>query len=206
MPTARGASSAVAGPDGLIYALGGWTSDPCDGFPVSLKTVEAYNPTSNTWATVPSMRTPRAAFGAVVTGGVLYAIGGEEDGPSKPENGGCESGTVSVLSSVEAYSFSTHSWKTVAPLPQATRVEGAVVGADGRIYAIGDGASRPVLFIYDVWANAWTIGPTPPLAKPTRFGSSWGPVVAFGPSNSVLLIENAVGNGNLSASAYSLPT
>src|SRR5207248_1014180 len=54
MPTARGQLGSAAGPDGLIYAVGGVEAETC-GDPLNTTTVEAYNPIGNAWSAVPSM-------------------------------------------------------------------------------------------------------------------------------------------------------
>ena len=81
MPTPRYSPAARRGADGQIYVLGGAQLDPIyhdewDG----ITTVEAYNPTSNTWATKPSMPDYGAYWLGAVLGdsGALYAIGGTD--------------------------------------------------------------------------------------------------------------------------------
>jgi N-acetylneuraminic acid mutarotase len=69
MPTARWElASGVVG--GKLYALGGFTSTRVTDI------VEAYDPSTNTWATKASMPHPRFAFGVSVAGGALYAVDG----------------------------------------------------------------------------------------------------------------------------------
>jgi N-acetylneuraminic acid mutarotase/serine/threonine protein kinase len=89
MPTARNALAAVTGPDGRIYAIGGHVAGGIGGI---INTVEAYNPSTNTWTPVANMPTVRGQL-AATTGrdGCIYVIGG---------------GNVSFLNTVEALSFS----------------------------------------------------------------------------------------------------
>ncbi|HEX6489245.1 MAG TPA: kelch repeat-containing protein [Candidatus Dormibacteraeota bacterium] len=119
MSTARSAFATAAGPDGRIYALGGF------GFSngTILNSVEVYSPKSNTWASAASMPTARYGL-AAATGqdGRIYAIGG---------NNGTD------LSTVEAYTPTTNNWTTLAPMPTARRILAATTGPDGRIYAMG---------------------------------------------------------------------
>jgi hypothetical protein len=44
--------------------------------------VEAYDPTTNTWATKTDMPTKRFSFAASAAGGLLYAVGGRIDATS----------------------------------------------------------------------------------------------------------------------------
>jgi hypothetical protein len=69
MPTARN-YLAVGVVNGTLYAVGGY-----DGT-AYLDTVEAYNPSTDTWTSVASMPTARELLGAVVVNGILYAVGG----------------------------------------------------------------------------------------------------------------------------------
>jgi Kelch motif protein len=58
---------------GKLFVAGG-TND-IDDYDV----VEAYNPTSNTWAAKAHMPTKRFSFAASAAGGFLYAVGGRID-------------------------------------------------------------------------------------------------------------------------------
>src|SRR5216117_1179192 len=90
MPAPRRFLDAVLGRGGIIYALGGTVGSV--GFPGTqeLATVEAYDPSADTWTAVAGLSTPRGALAAAVgRAGTIFAIGGF-DGSS-------------VLSSVEAF-------------------------------------------------------------------------------------------------------
>ena len=73
MPTPRRWLAATAGADGRIYALGGFQNSGL------LATVEAYTPSTDTWATLASMSTSRE-WPAAATGadGRIYAVGGTD--------------------------------------------------------------------------------------------------------------------------------
>jgi N-acetylneuraminic acid mutarotase len=72
MPTARiGLAAGVI--NGRLYAVGGC----CDYNFNVLNTVEAYNPSTNAWATKASMPTAREDLAAGVVKGRLYAVGGD---------------------------------------------------------------------------------------------------------------------------------
>ena len=94
MPTAREALAAcVVG--GRLYAVGGWNND-------KLKTVEAYDHTSNTWTKNAPMPTAREGLAVGVVNGILYAVGGYK---------------VGGLNTVEAYNPATNTWSAKAPMP-----------------------------------------------------------------------------------------
>ena len=180
MPTPRGMLAAATGPDGRIYALGGLANDGNLG--TSTAIVEAYVPSLNSWTTAPSMQQARTNFAAVIgPDHRLYAIGGEYVN----FNTGC----CQLLASVEAFSFTTHTWTYVAPLPTAAMIAGAVVGADGRIYAVGQeigyGANGPQgLWAYDVKTNSWTTLTAPPVAGVATGVGTNKSIVVVGPETS----------------------
>jgi N-acetylneuraminic acid mutarotase len=78
MPTARG-GLAVGVNDGILYAVGGQLPDIVVGSPVP-KTLEAYNPAMNSWTTLDPMPTGRTLLAADVVNGILYAVGGDDQG------------------------------------------------------------------------------------------------------------------------------
>ena len=114
MPTPRRnlSTSAVAG---TIYAIGGIRR----GF--ALRTVEAYDPKTNTWTKRADMPTPRHGLSTSVVDGKIYAISGF-DGTN--------------MATVEQYDASSDTWTTKADLPTLrSHLATQVVG--GKIYAIG---------------------------------------------------------------------
>jgi N-acetylneuraminic acid mutarotase len=143
MPIARYEFAAVTGPDGRIYAIGG-----LDSSGAALNSLEAYNPATNTWATLASMPTSRSGLAAAVgPDGRIYAIGGFN----------VSSGS---LNTVEAYNPATNTWATLASMPTSRSGLAAAVGPDGRIYAIGgfnvSSGDLNTVEAYDVGGNAWT--------------------------------------------------
>ncbi|MBI3965546.1 MAG: galactose oxidase [Chloroflexi bacterium] len=72
MPTARQNLGVVAGPNGRIYALGGF-NDAEGGI---LRVVEEYDRLSNTWRRQTSMPTARLGLAVAFSGGRMYAVGG----------------------------------------------------------------------------------------------------------------------------------
>jgi streptogramin lyase/N-acetylneuraminic acid mutarotase len=138
MPTPREWLAAVAGPDGRIYAIGGYNRN---GY---LGTVEVYDPVKNSWSTAAPMPTPREALAAVAgPDGRIYAIGGANS------NG--------VLGTVEAYDPVTNRWSTVTSMPTPRLGVAAVAGPDGRIYAIGgyNNGTLTTVEAYDPRSNTW---------------------------------------------------
>jgi len=148
MPTAR-QSLSTSVVDGTIYAIGGVAGggDPFNLIQV-FSTVEAYDPSTDTWTKKTDMPTPRFIFSTSVVDGIIYAIGGAEDT------------TYAGLSTVEAYDPSTDTWtkKTDIPTPRWA-VSTAVV--NGIIYAIGGApdigsTGLPTVEAYNPATDTWT--------------------------------------------------
>jgi N-acetylneuraminic acid mutarotase len=87
MPTRRSHLGTAAGPDGLIYAIGGRPDDLTEE-PRS-RAAEVYDPIGNVWTAIDRLRRGRSDFGAAAgIDGRIYAIGGDFDrdmGPSTVE-------------------------------------------------------------------------------------------------------------------------
>jgi N-acetylneuraminic acid mutarotase len=103
---------------GILYAVGGGCCNPGENG-IILSTVEAYNPTTNSWTTKTPMLIPRMKFAVGVVNGTLYAIGGA--GP---------------VSKVEAYNPNTNAWTAKAPMPTARFAFGVEV-VNGILYVVG---------------------------------------------------------------------
>ena len=74
IPTPR-AGLAVGVVNGILYAVGGRVNHE-DGRWEYLPTVEAYDPSTNSWTTKAPMPAPRGYLSVGVVDGILYALGG----------------------------------------------------------------------------------------------------------------------------------
>jgi N-acetylneuraminic acid mutarotase len=175
IPTARSGLAAVLGPDGHIYAIGGFANNRYLG------NVEAYDPNTNTWLKLAAMPTGRNSL-AAVTGPdhLIYAIGGKN-------NPGEGSRSLSI---VEAYDPATNTWADVATMSYRRRGLAAVLGPDDRIYAIGGYTSDPgflnTVESYTPGAPNWTpVTPMPTtLSNLAAVTGLDGRIYVFGVSNS----------------------
>ena len=159
MPTAR-RNLAAASVDGKIYAIGGH-----DGS--YLRTVEEYNPSTDSWRTVAPMPTARYELAAASVDGKIYAIGGHDG---------------SYLRTVEEYNPSTDSWRTVAQMPTA-RYELAAASVNGKIYAIGgdDGNRLRTVEEYNPSTDSWrTVAQMPTAREDLAAASVDGKIYAIG--------------------------
>jgi N-acetylneuraminic acid mutarotase len=147
MPTARWnlCTSVV---DGKIYAIGG--GPRYGGAP--LRTVEAYDPATDTWTTKSEMPTARQGLSTSVVNGKIYAMGGGDLSAG--------ASAIRAFSTVEEYDPATDTWTTKSEMPTARFGHSANV-VDGSIYVIGGGPSCPwcgailTLEVYEPATDTW---------------------------------------------------
>jgi N-acetylneuraminic acid mutarotase len=129
--------------DGIIYAIGGESQRV--PFGISTPKVEAYDPANDKWETKADMPTRRTAVTTCVVDGIIYAIGGYQDG----------SGIG--LKTVEAYDPASDKWEKKADMPVAICFHTASV-VDEVIYVIGGGKDwrgREIVAVYDPAQDMW---------------------------------------------------
>jgi N-acetylneuraminic acid mutarotase len=154
MPTPRGEVTAAT-VNGKIYVIGGQSYTANFKF----RTVEEYDPVTDTWTTKADMPTARCSLAAVELNGKIYALGG---------NG---SGSVH-LNTVEEYDPATNKWTTKAGMIRSRHGLSAVT-ANGKIYAVGGIAGTKVYSSveeYDPATNTWKEWIVTPEV---RFASRW---------------------------------
>ncbi len=155
--------------DGVLYAMGGW-----DGTK-ALATVEAYEPTTDTWTSRANMPTARVHLKTSVVEGKIYAIGGATT-PGGPS-----------LTIVEVYDPASNAWTTRAPLNQGRKAF-CTSAVGGRVYAIGgvEEWGQPSTLLraveaYDPAADRWTPKADMPTARYGLFCSTLeGRIYAIG--------------------------
>jgi N-acetylneuraminic acid mutarotase len=157
MPTPR-AGLATSVVDGKIYAIGGEAFGLLRGkAPWRLKTVEVYNPATDTWQKSQSLIHARDGLTTAVVDGEIYAMGGT-GWPQIPAHPG------PFLASVEVFNPKTHRWREKAEMPAPKSNHTASV-INGKIYVIGGGfrGNGPFMYlstieIYDPQTDKWTQG------------------------------------------------
>jgi N-acetylneuraminic acid mutarotase len=172
MPTSRGSAQAVA-VDGKIYVIGGahanipqkpMTEPVWAGVPdIVGRTVEEYDPATNTWRSRAPMQTGRNHFLAAAVDGKIYAVNGRVGAPFV---------TMSdVTDLVEAYDPATDSWTYKGRAP--TRRGGVVGDAyNGKIYVTGGEYQEPAgkrtfwaFEAFDPTTNSWQTLPHMQIAR-----------------------------------------
>ena len=154
MPTQVNAfGTAVAG--NIVFVIGGFDS----ANPGGTNLVQALDPTTGIWTAKATMPVSRSYFSAGLgPDGRIYVVGG-----------------YGYLTEVDAYTPSTNSWTTVAPLPYGV-ADAQVVSADGLLYVIGGGNSTGYLSTveaYNPGTDSWTAKRSLPSFR-VQFGAAEG--------------------------------
>lgn len=136
--------------NGLLYVAGGK-----DASLTTKKTVEVYDPATDTWTAKRDMSTARVGPMYGVINGILYVAGGNN-------------ASGSALTSVEAYNPATNTWTTKAPLPSAKNF-GASAVINGILYvaggATGTGSQANTVYAYNPVTNSWSTKAPLPAAR-----------------------------------------
>ena len=156
MPTAR---RRLAGAEvgGVILAVGGTNLSLSS---MSLNDVEAYEPTTNSWTSVPNepLYARQSQMVALALDGDIHLIGGTSAAQAP----------LSASTAHSVFAPVANAWSEAALLPSPRRSLAGVVGANGRLYAIGGavGASSQTTSAieeYDPALNRWRT--MPPLRE-----------------------------------------
>jgi hypothetical protein len=139
---------------GQLYVAGGK-----DAALTTRKTLEVYNPTTNTWTVRRDMLTARVGAQNGVINGLLYVAGGNNT-----------SGTA--LATVEVYNPATNAWTTRASMP-APKSFGASAVINGILYVAGGastGGQTAAVYAYDPVANTWSTKASLPAVRNDLIG------------------------------------
>ena len=154
MPRAR--ENLAAGViNGELYVIGGDTSGN-SRHRHYFRTLEAYDPATDTWTTKAPMPEARTRLAVAVIGGILYVVGGDN--------------TNGIRKSVEAYDPATNTWTRKADMPTPRDVLAASV-LGGKLYAVGGGTNNgdpsAAVEAYDPVTNTWAVKANMPTARGT---------------------------------------
>jgi N-acetylneuraminic acid mutarotase len=181
MPVPTGAAGAGVA-NGVLHVVGGLTTGASGGSFLALD--QAYSPSTNSWALLAPMPTPRSGRAAAVLGGVLFAAGGWTGPPFRD------------LGTLEAYDPRTNTWATKAPMP-TPRQALALVACDGLLFAIG-GENHPVpsgtvlttVEAYDTETDTWTErSPMPVALGGAGVGVIHGTIYVAGGGSTVAVLQ-----------------
>lgn len=147
-----------------IFALGGKVQRP-DGSTEFLRTVEIFNPTTQTWDKGPDLLGVHGAGGAGIVRGIIYVVGGEQPEATKKDNSG--------MSFSERWDPLRKKWFEIPPLP-TPRFDFSTIWYNGKLIVMGGKvrqANRDVLLdtseAYDPNNKAWEDYPLTKLPQST---------------------------------------
>jgi hypothetical protein len=171
-----------------IYAVGG---GDVNGNPVA--TVEAYDTSTKTWSSIPSIPTG-ARMGLAAA-----SIPATSSRPATLHVLGGQNASYDFVNNHDVYEPATNSWSTAQPLP-AVRGGFAAVTVNGLIYALGgsDGNLLNDLQRYDPTADTWTaLAPLPTV-------QGYASAVAGPDGNTIYAIGGAIAAGPGSVEVYNI--
>ena len=131
----------IATYEGMVYAVGGSSNHE-----TALHSVELYDPKTNSWSSVMSLRKEVTGVGVAVLGDYLYAVGG------------CDV-KGSPLDVVQRYSPRLNKWQYISAMMSA-RTRHGVVAANGFLFSLGGYGSEDFLplktgELYDSGSDRW---------------------------------------------------
>eukprot|EP01051_Picozoa_sp_SAG22_P002855 SAG22_NODE_131_length_18561_cov_10.941387_11_plen_434_part_00 len=133
------------------------------------------------WSSLAPMPTTRSYLGLTTADGILYAVGGRNNG--------------NILNDNEAYDVAAGTWSTLAPMPTA-RSNLGLTAADGILYAVGgynnDGDVINLNEAYDVAVGTWsTLAPMPTARSYLGLTAADGILYAVGGFNGANEVSTA---------------
>jgi N-acetylneuraminic acid mutarotase len=136
-----------------LYVLPGSCSgdfypDPRGCATADIRTLFRYNPTTNTWATRPLAPHFHNRGAGGVINGKFYVAGG------RLANG-------SNVAALDVYDPVTNKWSSLAPMPTAGSVMGAVM--NHKLFVILRESAAHTMYVYDPATNSWTTKASPAL-------------------------------------------
>jgi N-acetylneuraminic acid mutarotase len=141
--------------DGRLYVFGGFNQDT--PFFSSTNASQAYNPVTNTWATVAPMPVAESHTAVATDGTYIYVAGGYIYNPKTTWQ---TFGTTDVL----RYDIATNTWSSITPLP-SPRGGGELDYLDGELHYFGgnDGVNSTATKIAET--THWTLNLNSPNAQ-----------------------------------------
>jgi hypothetical protein len=170
MGTPRAGHSAIVRPNGTVALIGGISWDPNFLFgwlPAVRRTIDVYNPATNTTATGPQMATARSLIDPVDLGNDRYLFAGGINAitiiPFNPGN---------PTAAAEIYDAAANTWTSVGAMATARGNHRGWALGNGRFLLTG-GATGSILSptplasteIFDLATNAFTPGPAMSVAR-----------------------------------------
>lgn len=156
---------------GKLYRLGGFTAKNAAGEEHNLWSqdeVASYDPSTQSWKSLPPLPEPRSSFDAAVLGDKIYVIGGWQ---LRGEEESIWHKTAYELD----LSAASPEWKAIAEAPFQRRAL-SVAAHDGKIYAIGgmqqEGGITTRVDVYDPTSGTWSVAPKLHGKGMDGFGSS----------------------------------
>jgi N-acetylneuraminic acid mutarotase len=177
--------AALAAANGKIYVMGGFVPPKDSAIPVGgawepIDNAWEYDPTADSWKSLPPLPGKRGSALAAEVGGKIYVIGGATTADGAKDPFFTFFGPAKVLATNEVYDPRTNKWESRTPMSVArNHAFGAAV--NGKIYVIGgrtghgfilSATNTDVVEEYNPVSNSWS---APKERMPTaRSGGAFG--------------------------------
>ncbi|XXT16667.1 kelch repeat-containing protein [Sorangium sp. So ce429] len=149
MNVARQSHSATLLQDGRVLVTGGADGYPSERPEYHLTSAEVYDPATDAWTPVASMRWARMRHTATLLPDGRALVAGSWDAASGK--------------TVEIYDPASDTWTSAGEMATARRSPGAVLLADGRVMMAGNSVASPdgalAAELYDPASDTWALGP-----------------------------------------------
>ena len=155
-----------------LYRIGGFEAKNKKGEDqviVSTPDFSVYDPEASSWTDLTPLPEPRSSFDAVVSGDILYVVGGwalQEDGSDSKWHGTAWQMDLSQ---------DNLEWKPM-PAPPHERRANSLAELGGKIYLIGgmgdDADTKTDVYVFDPKSKKWSPGPELPGQPMDGFGTS----------------------------------
>ena len=177
--------AALTAANGKIYVMGGFvppkdTAIPIGGAWEPIDNAWEYDPSADSWRSLPPLPGKRGSALAAEVGGKIYVIGGATTADGSKDPFFTFFGPSKVLATNDVYDPATNKWESRTPMSVArNHAFGAAV--NGKIYVIGgrtghafilSATNTDVVEEYNPVSNSWS---APKERMPTpRSGGAWG--------------------------------
>lgn len=157
---------------GKLYRMGGFTAMNEDGDEQDLHSqadFACFDPSTQTWESLPSLPEPRSSHDAAMLDGVLYVVGGWALQGATSDTKWHETAVAIDLNAKNP------AWKKIAAPPFKRRAV-ALAAWNGKLYCLGgmqeQGGPTTAVAVYDPQQDKWSEGPTLLGGPMDGFGAS----------------------------------
>jgi Dockerin type I domain/Kelch motif/Galactose oxidase, central domain len=158
--------NAVASVGGNVYSFGGIANN------VAIANAYKYSPSTNTWAPIASLPTPRGWFSGASDGTYIYLLGGVDQNYNTTATlWRYDPATDTYNTSLPSYTIPTYFHASAYLNGKIYRIAGAAIGTDYHVE------------VYDIATNSWSMAANYPFANHNLMAAALGSYIYAGGGN-----------------------